>query len=153
LEHQYRELSPVIGFNLDIPHWAFLCSDHAGGILRRLQRRDQPSPIFRRIVHAHVSDHAKGHFGDNAIGAIHPLERFQPWFHLLRRRLREAAASPDARRPGFSGFVSVELEACKDEHTVRSCIEKCRLLTGEKEPQLVKLAAGRETRTRHDAQA
>ncbi|PWU14406.1 MAG: hypothetical protein C5B50_17670 [Verrucomicrobia bacterium] len=111
-------LTKVVGLNLDIPHW---------GILGRIpveQVRADPR-LFQRIVHAHISDHAQGHFGDNVLGAINPLDEFENWVGLLKERHQML---PDDSRLPFSGYVSMELEACKAASMINICATRARML-------------------------
>ena len=116
-------LGARVGFNLDIGHWAFLT-----GI-----RLDQLAPVSelgsrvrRRILHAHVSDHRLGHFGDLAVGAIHGERDFAPWLDLLDRLAHED------RPPGleFSRRVTAELEACRSAAEVTDSLDRLRAWLG-----------------------
>jgi sugar phosphate isomerase/epimerase len=97
----------VVGFNLDIPHWAFLAGTQAGQVM------SQPS-VFKRILHAHICDHGKGHYGDAELGLIHSKKDFDPWLDLLRQR---SSQSESGALP-FSKFVTLEMECAKSIQSV-----------------------------------
>jgi hypothetical protein len=114
-----RTLSPVVGLNLDIPHWAFLAGIDSQDIVA-------DKTIYRRIIHGHISDHSSGHFGDGVLGAIHDLEAFEPWFRLLAQRHTDP---PQTGYPAFSGFLCNEIEAAKDSEMVQEAVKRAwRLL-------------------------
>jgi len=95
-------IATTVGVNLDIPHWAFL----AGIDVEWIEKRPN---IFNRIIHSHICDHSKGHFGDNLVGAFHIVEEFIPWLKLIRKRCADQTTSGLP----YSGFISYELEAFK----------------------------------------
>lgn len=101
-----EKLGARVGFNLDIGHWAFLTGIRLDDLART---SELGSLVRRRILHAHVSDHRLGHFGDLPVGTAHDEREFAPWIDFLERISRET------REPGmeFSGFVSAELEASR----------------------------------------
>lgn len=106
-------LSPAVGVNLDISHWRMaVAHSHEGAVERISPRLVRESPtVFRRIVHAHISGHHdRAHFGDIPLDVLNTTDEFRPWISLLRER----AACTDVR-PAFSGYVSLEFEAAKDE--------------------------------------
>ena len=112
-------LHELVGWNLDIAHWA----------LAGIKLRDIDYDVFSRIVHAHISDHAYGHLGDLPVGRAglgicgtgrQNVAGFAPWLHLLRCC---ASRPPNTGLP-FSGYVSVELEACPDPALARSSVKK-----------------------------
>ena len=116
------------GINLDISHWR-ICSTHStDGSLARIcprQIRDSPS-VFGRIVHAHISGHHdRAHFGDIPIGVLNTPDEFAPWLDLLRER----AACTQTTLP-FSGYVSFEFEAAKDELICASALQDFAMLLG-----------------------
>ena len=100
-----------VGVNLDIPHWAFL--SHI--TLERLASRESGA-VRRRIVHAHISDHDHGHFCDNEVPTFHSLDEFSEWIRFLAQLSGEPRVGDSLR---FSGFVSCEMEACRDVGVVR----------------------------------
>lgn len=114
-----------VGFNLDIAHWAFIAQGIKPGMFGA-QMSDVDRRVFRRIVHAHVSDHSKGHLGDLSIGQIHGIEDFKPWIDVLHHRAllkdepQKLAGETGKDTPvfPFSGHISVELEACKSSKFV-----------------------------------
>jgi len=99
------DLRKIVGLNLDIPHWAFLSDIPLDWL-----RGNEGEVVRNRIIHAHISDHSKGHFCDNTIRVFHSAADFEGWIDFLH----ELAVQP---RPGdcpnFSGFISCEMEACK----------------------------------------
>lgn len=116
-------LGARVGFNLDIAHWAFLA-----GI-----RADQLAPttelgalVRRRILHAHIADHRLGHFGDQAPGALNDERAFAPWLELLD----QIAAEERPAGMDFSGFVSLELEACREAGEVTAALRTLRRMLG-----------------------
>lgn len=110
-------LRQVVGLNLDLPHWA---------LLARLSVEDaRRDPLFERIVHAHLSDHGRGHFGDNVLEVVHQNSVFEPWIGLLKER---NLLPPSDKYPAFSGYVSLELEACKSQTMLSSCARRARKL-------------------------
>jgi hypothetical protein len=113
-----RELSPIVGLNLDVPHWGLLARISVDEI------RARPA-VFNRIIHAHISDHGCGHFGDNPPNAIHGKEFFDPWIHLLTERCSQSARLSS---PAFSGYVSLELEACKHRSVVKWAVKEAQKL-------------------------
>lgn len=84
----------IVGLNLDIAHW------HLAGITPD----EIDDDIGKRIFHAHISDHSIGHFGDVSVGVNNGIP-FQKWIDVLKRVA--------VKHTAFSGYVSVELEACK----------------------------------------
>jgi sugar phosphate isomerase/epimerase len=94
----------VVGVNLDVAHWALLDGISVDWV------RSQPS-LLNRITHAHISGHSKGHFGD-----IEPtpemLAKFKPWIGLLHELAAGQHRWPNG--PAFSGYISCELECCRD---------------------------------------
>lgn len=107
-------LSPHVGFNLDVSHFRL------GNIP---DRRLRAVPAIRqRIVHAHLSgSHPRGHLGDIVPLAIDDFGVYEPWLQLLHDLTREARPKG---MPRFSGYVSLELEAARDENVVRDGLEQ-----------------------------
>jgi hypothetical protein len=110
----YPNCRRTVGVNLDIPHWAFL-----SGI--NLKQINDPtySLVRGRIIHAHISDHSKGHFCDHVVGLHHARKEFIPWLSFLKNLVAENRR-PDS--PRFSRFVSCEMEACKSSQFVKACV-------------------------------
>ncbi|HEV8607928.1 MAG TPA: hypothetical protein VGQ99_21515 [Tepidisphaeraceae bacterium] len=111
-----REVSQVVGLNLDVAHWKLADID-----LRLLYSNDDPGRMVRqRITHSHISDHGRGHFGDAAPGTVglgdycvrrrERFAAFKPWIQFLRYVRSE---SRENNLPPFSGYLSLELEACR----------------------------------------
>jgi sugar phosphate isomerase/epimerase len=100
-------LSNSVGLNLDIPHWDFLAGTPPEWLLA-----DENESVRHRITHVHVSDHHVGHFSCTAPGSLNPMEKFARWMSALKQLSQE-------KRPGnfpqFSGFVSCEMEACREK--------------------------------------
>jgi len=102
-----------IGINLDIAHWAFV---------GRYKPSDLPLAVRRRIFHAHVSSHSRGHLGDAPLegesGAdlLRTPDEFMAWFVLME----DLQGSGD-----FRGNVSLELECCKSRKAVH--VSLCNL--------------------------
>lgn len=132
-----HKLTRRVALNLDCAHWqlAQLASLHDSPL-------DKCRKIMGRVVHAHMSDHARGHFGDVPIGdlgfelqsnvpANARLEPFRRWLDLLAW----AWFDPDelARRqgPAPSGYVSIELEACRGMDAVQKSLKVLRSLLAE----------------------
>lgn len=107
----------VLGVNLDIAHWAFLTN------LKPEWVETQPS-VYRRITHAHISGHSKGHFGDICPDEL-MIEKFTPWLELLRK-IVEDSARRGKETPRFSGLVSCEMECCRATDVVREAIQKIK---------------------------
>lgn len=118
-EPRYSEIAHLIGFNLDIGHWAFLCGMDTSLV--------KESKIFNRIFHAHISDHGVGHFGDAVVGSIHerPEHEFSPWLRLFAERHTMSLSDPS---DFCTGTVSVELEAAIDAVSVAKSVWRTRNL-------------------------
>jgi sugar phosphate isomerase/epimerase len=101
------ELGRRIGLNLDIAHWGFLAKLSPDWVRERPQ-------VFKRVVHAHVSDHASGgHFGDVVPLRLHEENEFADWLTLLEEiDAAKSNGNQDESTPPFSGIISGELEAC-----------------------------------------
>jgi hypothetical protein len=81
--------------------------------------------VLNRIVHCHISDHGRGHFGDVAIARINDNLWFEEWLRLVKR----VALNGQKRRqnrllPYFCGSISIELEACNSSEDVRFSVAK-----------------------------
>lgn len=115
VDRRSAALRAVVGLNLDVAHWS---------LARISPEKVHKAPaILRRILHAHVSDHGDGHFGDVEVGAIHKDPRyFAKWLAIARK----AATNQDPDLPPRSGYISIELEACKDLDAVRRSIKFLR---------------------------
>jgi len=112
-------LQSVVGLNLDIAHWGFLSKFGS----------KQEACIRNKVIHAHVSSHGRGHFGDAPVeltGAdcLQLLTDFHPWFWLLK------GLNGDPSHLRFSGFVSLELEACKTPTMVEESLRNLRSIPG-----------------------
>jgi sugar phosphate isomerase/epimerase len=106
-------LRHCLGFNLDIPHWAFLEKIDVA-ILRR-----EPA-ILNRIVHAHVSDHSLGHITDSRTRLFHSEIQFSDWLRLIG----ELSEGMHKKNDGlaFSGYLTCELEAVGDFETIEETV-------------------------------
>jgi hypothetical protein len=117
---QQADLTNVVGLNLDIAHWAFLSG---------LGPHNVPPTCLQAIRHAHVSSHGRGHFGDAMIekgdtpDCLRRPEEFQPWIDFLMGRY------PPLLNSSHSGYMSLELEVCRDLRMIQSSLENLRLLT------------------------
>jgi sugar phosphate isomerase/epimerase len=117
-ELKRSQVSHCVGMNLDISHWRLSQSIMAGDL-----ERSHPA-VFERIVHGHISgQHPAGHFGDIGLREYGKAVDYVPWLDLLGRR-----ATKDHGGVPFSGFVSLELEACHDSLDVSSVIEEVNSL-------------------------
>jgi len=109
----------TIGLNLDVAHWAFLSKNPFPGSqsldLDWLNRNER---VLNRIVHAHVCDQSIGHLADLHLEALHEEPDFSPWLELIARRLM-TKPDPDSGVLPYSGFVSIEHEACKSPEQIR----------------------------------
>ena len=116
-------LNTNVGVNLDISHWRMGQSGSPRkDALTAAMVRD--SSVFRQIVHAHISGHdRKAHFGDLPLDIEHAEREYFPWLALLRHR----AAFKDRNLP-FSGYVSLELEACSDPAMARATMRNLALV-------------------------
>lgn len=124
-------LSPLVGLNLDIAHWtlAGLSGIMLGGSeptesafekQERSEFESQVERIRRRVVHAHISDHGRGHFGDVRVCDITEDHKFGRWLKLLQ----EIADTPrDVGHPSFDRMLSIELEAVKRPKMVAESLE------------------------------
>ncbi|MCG8652365.1 MAG: sugar phosphate isomerase/epimerase [Pirellulales bacterium] len=104
-------LRNIVGFNLDIAHWRLANIHHY-----QINRNDL---VKNRIVHSHIAGHHRcAHFGDIPPLDIQSCKEFRPWINLLR----EISKDSGNRVPGFSSFVSLELEAGKNSQIVKKAI-------------------------------
>ncbi|MEM7011128.1 MAG: TIM barrel protein [Verrucomicrobiota bacterium] len=122
---EFRDtLGPRVGFNLDIGHWAFLTGIRLDDLA---PTSELGSLVRRRILHAHVSDHRLGHFGDLAIGTVHTERDFAQWLELLDTMAAE-------ERPTgleFSRRVSAELEASRSPEELEQSMKRLRSWLGQ----------------------
>jgi len=116
-------LSQVVGLNVDVPNWAF-----NNDISIDWLRSSEGTLVRNRIVHAHISDHTHGHFGDAPLGSLHRLDLFAPWLNFLRS-LNAEKRPIDA--PTFSGFVTCELEAAPSVADVQRSLQTLKDLLGD----------------------
>jgi sugar phosphate isomerase/epimerase len=101
---QHEKLKKCVGLNLDIAHWSL------AAILPKYLLSQDPEAVkvLSRVVHAHISDHDKGHLGDVPLGDVHSDDSyFQGWLNVLVHKVK----SVNKESLPFSGFVSLELEA------------------------------------------
>lgn len=115
LEAKGGALSRNVGLNLDLAHWAFLSN------ITTKMVRGQPN-VLKRILHAHVADHDRGHCSDAVPTTFHSAAEFLPWFKLLAD-LSARPPDPNAAGLRYSGFVSCELESAHDLQTVESAAQ------------------------------
>lgn len=111
----------VVGLNLDIAHWAFL-----DGITVEMIK-GEPS-VLRRIVHAHISDHYRGHCADAIPTTFHSAAEYLPWIELLTKICCDADTDNQkhVERLPYSGYVSCELESEFSVENVRLAIQLVR---------------------------
>jgi hypothetical protein len=64
-----------------------------------------------KIRHAHISDSSNGHFSDILPNTFHQWYEYKKWNDLLDGLTEQ----DDNNSANFSGFVSLELEACSME--------------------------------------
>lgn len=112
--HSSEAVRETIGLNLDIPHWAFL-QDISPNWLH------ENRSVMNRIAHAHISDHLSGHFADGALPSFHEQPDFMRWFDILISLNNRASEVP-----GYSGYVSCELECCNDTDSVSRSLKTLR---------------------------
>jgi sugar phosphate isomerase/epimerase len=114
---RHEGLRCSIGFNLDVPHWAFL-----GQIEMSCLRRE--TSVLRRIVHAHICDHSCGHLGDSRPLLFNGEARFKDWLALIGDL---TAGTIRQRSPlKFSGYLTCELECCRDTETIEASLKTLR---------------------------
>jgi hypothetical protein len=124
-QHKTEAIRQVVGVNLDIPHWTFL-----GQIDWKWMNEQADDHLLHSIIHAHVSDHSKGHFCDNIIATFteqngHALQSFRKWIAFLKRLMKIQRPSVC---PSFSGFISCEMEACSDSDYVETSFKRLESL-------------------------
>ena len=107
LDSRRDGIGGVVGLNLDVAHWSLAEIDPKKVLDSKV--------VLRRILHAHASDHGRGHFGDVEVGTIHGREHFASWLNVVQ----QAARIQETDLPPRSGYVSIELEACKDRDMVK----------------------------------
>ncbi len=98
----FKDISKIVGLNLDCSHYT-MSQITSKMVLEESRVRD-------RIVHIHVADHGRGHFGDVALGRIHKDEHFEDWLRVFPELLKKR----DEHLPTFRGGVSIEIEACQN---------------------------------------
>jgi sugar phosphate isomerase/epimerase len=113
IDAEYPQLATVVGLNLDIPHWGIL-----GHI--RPETVEQDEQVFKKIIHSHLSDHAKGHFCDDPLHLLHSPQTFLPWIQLLMKRQK---ANGECILK-YSGFITLELEACKNVKMIERSVKE-----------------------------
>jgi hypothetical protein len=109
--HEEASIRSVVGVNLDIPHWAFLSRIDIDWLLE-----SENKSILNRVLHCHISDHSIGHFGCTTIGSSHNKEDFGNWIGLISKIIIPQC-------PNFSGYISCEMEGCKDARFIRNCTD------------------------------
>lgn len=108
LQAKGADFKRVVGLNLDIPHWSYLANISATWV-------EEHPLILDRIIHAHISDHSRGHFCDLEAMVFHGSSDLIPWLRLLAKR----ANNPQA--PEFSNFIACEMEcSCNIKHIRKS---------------------------------
>ncbi len=112
-------LAPIVGLNLDVPHW----------FLSQIDPSTVAPEVLFRICHVHLSDHAKGHFSDGVLLSHNGESTFKPWMNLLQRRIHEKPPAGFVAPP-FSGFISIEHEACKSSEMLATSLDRLWRLLG-----------------------
>lgn len=119
IDRKYRS---YVGLCLDIAHWHLAC----------IKPDEVPPRLKQRIIHAHISDHSKGHFGDLPVGDLGfelsgrgstaaMLTEFEPWMKLLK----EVWEKPRPNNlPLPSRYISVELEAASSMESVNRSLRR-----------------------------
>ena len=100
-------IGKYVGLNLDVAHWK-LCG---------IDPSEVPKSIQDLVIHMHVSDHGKGHFGDASLGSVNPLKEFEPWLTM---------GGSLVSREGASGMISLELECCLDDGVLRESVKNLK---------------------------
>jgi sugar phosphate isomerase/epimerase len=111
LEADKGSLNSVVGLNLDIAHWALLSGISTDAV------RQNPC-VLNRIIHAHISDHSRGHCSDAIPSMFHSAEEFLPWCRLLVDIMNSRPPNGPNGLP-YSGYISCELESAYDVESVR----------------------------------
>jgi hypothetical protein len=120
-------MSKLVGLNVDIPHWILaqdIMKDAEGRVmLQKVLTVDKVKQLSERIVHAHFSGHAKGHFGDAPPLDVGTMDEYLPWIRAVQEvfRSRDSAVS---LRP--SKRISLELEAARDTQVLQRAIDQMR---------------------------
>lgn len=134
---KHEKLRQVVGLNLDVAHWmlAGIEATHVGSPATRPSGNGDSTPehwtgcrLRDRIVHAHISDHGNGHFSDVLLHELHRKREFLDWLRLLQHR--KMARANQGSVP-FSGYVSVEFEAAKNNHDVVESLSRLSALLRE----------------------
>lgn len=112
---RYAPLKPILGLNLDVAHWGILKGITPASVLRC-------TSVANRVAHAHLADHASGHFGDITLFDHHAKEYFAEWISALETLAKDITP----REPGFSGFVSLEFESCHCPHSLQTAVRRFR---------------------------
>lgn len=107
----------TIHLNVDLPHIGFLSRVDPEWMVGR-------QVVMERIAHAHISDHSSGHFCDLEPFEFHSVSEFLPWLVLLDKAPGYSPSGDGLM--GFDGFVTCELEACREEAVVRRSLEYVR---------------------------
>ncbi|MBN1346565.1 MAG: TIM barrel protein [Phycisphaerae bacterium] len=119
--NRYAALSSCLGLNLDVAHW-------------QLANIDVPQvgvEAKMRVVHAHISDHGRGHFGDVPICHINNEEHFARWLGVVA----EAIDVPrNDQQPKWYGALSVELEACRLSEHLRESVAVLQRIRNRHDP-------------------
>ena len=142
---RYIGLSKYVGFNLDIAHWhslskinldwlkgcAFLKYKAPNSDLDRWSSQQEGLSVAKRIVHAHISHHSKGHWADRRLDSNNlgrpVMDEYRPWLDFLKRMIHPVGRfQRPFNRPAFSGRVSIELEACKTKECMMDSIRALR---------------------------
>jgi hypothetical protein len=129
--HPAEGVKRTMGVNLDIPHWAILSRPNPGETKRITSEWLRSTPaVLNRVVHAHISDHGIGHLSDLFLTCQSKEEFFRPWLEILRRRSFVTAKPPFKGLP-FSGFISIEHEACKSARQLSTSFELLQKWLGQ----------------------
>jgi hypothetical protein len=116
IESRSSHIKSCVGLNLDIAHWAFLSNITVQMVQGELL-------VQKRIIHAHISDHDRGHCSDAKPGTFHAPAVFEPWINLLKK-LPQKYTPTNKSGLLFSGFVSCEHEAACHFGTVSESINE-----------------------------
>ncbi len=110
IEKRNDEVSRMVGFNLDIPHW-WIAENIDPSWIRSSD--DLAVRVRERVFHAHIAGHSeRGHFGDMSLRRMPPrqIEIFQEWL--------DAVSELDQ-----VDFVSLEMEAARSFAEVDESID------------------------------
>lgn len=123
-KHQDPMVKQCVGLNADLAHWWIAGDiDFESESIKDANGRDY---FFDLIKHAHISGHHRsGHFGDFGLQHLDSTaaDKMKLWLRCL-------AASLD-KAPGYSGYVSVELEAAFSEEEVINSVKTLISWLGE----------------------